>query len=88
VWLIDPKGGHLLKDAIRNKLLYIERIDGVQQVKVALISKGNYSDDAKLLTNEGITLFTKRSGNVLAQHFTDYESCIFSLIGKNIPDSE
>lgn len=82
IWLIDPKGAHILKDSIRNKLLFIDKKVGAPEIRVVLISKGKYDNTAKQLSSTGVTVFRKRSGNSQVEHFDNYESCIFSILSE------
>lgn len=81
IWLIEPKGAHLLKESIRNKMLFIDRQQGAPEIKVVLISKGQYDNTGKQLSANGVTVFRKRSGNSQAEHFSDYEACVFGVLG-------
>lgn len=81
IWLVEPKGAHLLKDSIRNKMLFIDRQPGAPEIKVVLISKGEYDNTGKHISSNGVTVFRKRSGNSQAEHFPDYDNCIFSVFG-------
>ncbi len=81
IWLIDPKGGHLLGDAIRNKLLYIEKVKGLLEIRIALVARGEYDKDARPVSDNGVTLFHRRSGNSAIEHCETYADAVKRLLG-------
>ncbi len=75
LWAIDPKGAHLLNDAIRNKMLGISDVDGLPiKIRVALIVEGEFvlgnDGTPKPQSKNGCTLIYKPNVGVRARHFT------------------
>ena len=73
LWAIDPKGKHLLNDAIQTKLHGLANVAGMKQrVRVALIVEGNYDMGAdnrpQRKGKEGCTLIWKDGDTVKAKH--------------------
>jgi type III restriction enzyme len=74
LWAIDPKGAHLMTDAIFNKLMGVSDVDDLPlKVRVALIVEGQYEIGASGRPQErgkdGCTLIWKRNVGVRAKHF-------------------
>ncbi|MEO8891652.1 MAG: DEAD/DEAH box helicase family protein [Coleofasciculaceae cyanobacterium] len=63
IWCIDPKGWHLLSNAIRDKLVENIKLDNNLLMKVVLISRGNIQingDKQTVVSKKGATLLWKR----------------------------
>ncbi|MBT2559564.1 DEAD/DEAH box helicase family protein [Hymenobacter sp. ISL-91] len=73
VWAIDPKGKHLLQDAIQIKLHGLADIAGMpQRIRVALIVEGNYDSDGRNVTRRGkvgCSLIWKDNSEIKAKPF-------------------
>jgi len=77
IWCIDPKGGHLLNDAISDKLVENIRLTDNLTMKVILLTKGEVKIvDGKLmpLNKRGVTLLGKR-GPRSVQFIKYYKDC-------------
>lgn len=75
LWAIDPKGAHLVNDAIHNKLMGVSDVDGLPlKIRVALILQGEYvlgpNDRPQKRGDRGCTLIYKRNVGVRAKHFS------------------
>lgn len=84
LWAIDPKGAHLANDAIRNKLMGVSDVDGLQlKIRVALILEGEHvlgaNDRPHPRSKDGCTLIFKRNVGVRAKHFASPEELVESL---------
>ena len=86
IWFIEPKGNHLLSDAIRDKLINNIHLPDGRVTKIILIAKGKFEHvDGKLLEKnktEGITLIRKRGigAKDIAQRYDDYSSCFRDIL--------
>lgn len=73
LWAIDPKGAHLINDAIRNKLMDVSDVQDLPlKIRVALVLEGEYvlvADRPQPRSKNGCTLIRKRNGVVRAKHF-------------------
>lgn len=84
LWALDPKGEHLMNDAIRNKLMGVSDVDGLPlKIRVALIVEGEYvlgaDDRPKPQSKNGYTLITKQAGIVRAKNFTSPAKLVAGL---------
>jgi superfamily II DNA or RNA helicase len=83
VWAIDPKGKHLLKDAIQTKLHGLADIpDMPDRIRVALIVEGNYDSDGRNVTRRGksgCTLIWKDNSEIKAKPFDSPEPLVAYL---------
>ena len=85
LWAIDPKGAHLMNDAIRNKMLGVSDVDGLKlKIRVALIVQGRYSMDGdnrpKLQIGDGCTLIHKPNTGPKARAFDSPQQLVEYLI--------
>lgn len=74
IWAIDPKGTHLVNDAIRTKLLGVSDVaDLPTKIRVAFVLEGEYelgSDKRPQLRNKnGYSIITKHSTGIKAKKF-------------------
>lgn len=74
LWAIDPKGAHLINDAIQTKLMGVSDVDGLPlKIRVALVLQGEYilgaADRPVKRGDTGCTLIFKRNVGVRAKHF-------------------
>lgn len=84
LWAIDPKGAHLINDAIRNKLMGVSDVEGLPlKIKVALILQGEYvledNDRPQQKSKNGCTLIFKRNVGVRAKHFASPRDLVADL---------
>lgn len=84
LWAIDPKGAHLLTDAIYTKLLGVSDVEGLPtKIRVALISEGQYilgpNDRPQKQGTDGCTLIWKENGIVKFKHFPSPVQLVASL---------
>ena len=61
IYCIDPKGGHLLSDAVARKLFDIQE-DGMSKVLVRFITKGRQSKLLEKPVSGGFTIWKMKSG--------------------------
>ena len=90
VCAIDPKGGHLLNDAIRDKLLAPLAISDGRTLEIILVALGTWTvdkSDALRQTSreDGVTAFTRVDGKVHTEHFAGWESWAKSLVPDTKP---
>lgn len=74
LWAIDPKGAHLVNDAIHTKLMGISDVDELPlKIRVALILEGEYilgvNERPVKRGSTGCTLIYKRNVGTRAKHF-------------------
>lgn len=85
LWAIDPKGAHLVNDAIYNKLMDVSDVQDLPlKIRVALILEGEYviGDTGRPQQRDkkkGCTLIWKRSGRVRAKHFGSPNTLVADL---------
>jgi len=75
IWAIDPKGTHLINDAIYTKLLGVADIEGLNlKIRVAFALEGKYvlglNDRPSRQSKEGYSLIWKERGKVRCKSFT------------------
>jgi superfamily II DNA or RNA helicase len=84
LWAIDPKGAHLLNDAIRTKLMGISDVDDLPlKVRVAFIVEGEYEIGAdkrpQQRGKDGCTLIFQQNAIIKAKHFLTVASLVADL---------
>lgn len=84
LWAIDPKGAHLVNDAIHSKLMGVSDVDGLPlKIRVALVLKGEYvlgpNGRPAKRSDSGCTLVYKRSVGVRAKHFKSPQALVADL---------
>lgn len=84
LWAIDPKGAHLINDAIFSKLMGISDINDIPlKIRVALILQGNYilgiNGRPMQQGKDGCTLIYKRNVGVRAKHFLTANALVKDL---------
>lgn len=85
LWAIDPKGAHLLGDAIYKKLLDVSDIEDLPtKIRTALITEGHYTlgagDRPNKQGKDGCTLIWKEGGRVRDKHFPSPQALVKSLV--------
>jgi type III restriction enzyme len=82
VFVIDPKGGHLLAEAATRKLLWIDAPRRAPaRLFVKLISPGKWKADATLVTKDGYTLWgIKASAGRTARHFEGLDELLAATL--------
>lgn len=84
LWAIDPKGPHLVNDAIYHKLLNVSDIEGLPlKIRVALILEGEYelgiNDRPQRRSKNGCTLIRKTTVGIRANHFSSPDLLVKTL---------
>lgn len=84
LWAIDPKGTHILNDAIRTKLLGVSDVDDLPlKIRVAFVVEGNYvlsSDNRpQLRGKDGYTLIFKQNTGIKAKNFARMDLLVADL---------
>jgi hypothetical protein len=74
LWAIDPKGAHLLNDAIRNKLMGVSDVDDLPlKIRVAFVVEGKWElgndNRPQPRGKDGCTLIFKANTGVKAKYF-------------------
>jgi type III restriction enzyme len=81
-WLVDPKGANLIKEAAGRKLLSVESVAGQLPVKVCLITQGKWSQNFEQLTQDGVSAWRLRSGNVnRPEWYPDFGDLLKKVVG-------
>lgn len=85
LWAIDPKGPHLMTDAIRTKLLGVSDVDGLPlKIRVGFVVEGQWVKgvDDRLHCDQqgGCTLITRKSGIVQIRKFKTLGLLVNALI--------
>ncbi len=85
IWLVDPKGEHLIREAAGRKLIAIENITGQLPVKVCLITQGKWDKDFSQHSTDGVTSWRLRSGAVnRPDWYPDVTELLRKVIGVKI----
>lgn len=84
LWAIDPKGKHLANDAIREKLMRLDEVEGLPlKIRIALVLEGEYElkDGDRIMprSKKGCTLIFKRNGRVRAKLFATPKALVADL---------
>lgn len=84
IWAIDPKGSHLVNDAIYSKLLGIADIEGLAiKIRVAFALEGKYiltsSDRPSRQSKDGYSLIWKERGKVRVKSFLNCDLLVKEL---------
>lgn len=82
IWLIDPKGANLIKEAAGRKLITIEGDAGQLPVKVCLITQGKWNQSYEQLSADGVSAWRLRAGNVnRPEHYADFDALLRKVVG-------
>lgn len=84
IWAIDPKGAHLVNDAIYKKILGVSDVEGLpQKIRVALVLQGQYEltaqDRPQQQSKLGCTLITKSNVGIRAKQFQSAADLVAQL---------
>jgi type III restriction enzyme len=84
LWAIDPKGPHLVSDAIYNKLMGLTDISDLPlKIRVAFVLDGEYilrdNNRPQPRSDNGCTLIFKRNVGVRAKHFSSLNALVADL---------
>ncbi|GAA4749235.1 hypothetical protein [Flavisolibacter ginsenosidimutans] len=83
LWAIDPKGGHILTDAMRTKLLGVSGVDGMPvKIRVAFISSGTWilkDNRPTKNSDDGFTLMLNENVGFRARTFASLNELVGSL---------
>ena len=83
LWAIDPKGAHLINDAIHKKLMGVSDINGLPlKIRVALVLEGEYvlaNERPQQQSMDGCTLIFKRNNSVRTKHFASPTALVGDL---------
>jgi type III restriction enzyme len=83
IWAIDPKGGHLLSDAMRTKLLGVSAVDDMPiKIRVAFISEGSWvikDNHPQKNTDNGFSLMLNESTGFKARSYKNLQELIATL---------
>lgn len=76
---IDPKGGQLLNDAIRDKLLSPLTTSDGRMLEISLVSPGSWVIESdgnvrQVSRAEGVTAFVRQSGTLRAEPYSSWEA--------------
>ena len=84
LWAIDPKGAHLINDAIYSKLMGVSDVDDLPfKIRVALVLQGEYvlavNERPQKRSDIGCTLIYKRNVGIRAKHYPHPISLVSDL---------
>lgn len=81
VWLIDPKGDHLIKDDAGRKLIAVENAPGQLPLKVCLITQGTWDRLFNKLNSDGVTAWRLKAGVVNnPERYTDLDKLLKRIV--------
>ncbi|MDB4950455.1 MAG: hypothetical protein JWM27_3104 [Gemmatimonadetes bacterium] len=81
IWLLDPKGDHLIQTEAGKKIVGIESPHGQGTVRVCLISSGRWDRQFRKTDTEGVTAWTLRGGMIHPEPFADYGRLLARVLG-------
>ncbi len=82
IWLIDPKGDHLIRSDAGKKLIAVDTVPGQVPVKVCLITRGTWDRTYNKLNDDGATAWRLRSGLVNnPEHYADIGRLLRKIVG-------
>jgi len=81
IWLVDPKGDHLITSDAGRKLIAIDNLPGALQMKVCLITEGTWDKTYNKLNGNGVTAWLLRSGTVNSMWFSDMSKLLQKVVG-------
>ncbi len=81
IWLLDPKGDHLIKDAAGRKIIAVENANGQTPLKVCLITQGTWDASFNKLTTDGVTAWRLRAGKVGFTKYVDIDKLLKGVVG-------
>lgn len=84
VYLVDPKGGHLLAKDAGRKLLSIADEHGKRRVAVRLVSKGRWQDPVTKISDVGYTVWMLKAGKAKPTHCGDALSAMQVALGLSV----
>lgn len=76
VYVLDPKGEHLIDRDAGRKLLDIRDEKGRQRVKIRLFTPGKWKDTKNRESKDGSTVWSMESGIVRPRHFDTIEEAV------------
>lgn len=84
LWAIDPKGAHLINDAIYKKILGVSDVEGLPyKIRVAFVLQGQYvltaQDRPQQQSKLGCTLITKTNAGIRAKQFSKTTDLVVQL---------
>lgn len=83
IWALDPKGAHLLKDAVRTKLLGVSDVEDMpQRIRVAFIVVGDWDTSGnrpEKKSADGYSLILKENVGLRARHYNTMKQLVASL---------
>jgi len=85
IWLIDPKGDHLIKDDAGKKLIAIDNASGQVSLKVCLITQGTWDKMFNKLDDSNVTAWRLRSGIVNPEKYSDFDALLRKIVGAKGP---
>jgi len=81
IYVLDPKGEHLVARDAGRKLLNIRDEQGKQKVKVRLFTPGKWKDTSTRVSRDGFTLWTMtNSGKVRCRHYSSIPEAVEAAV--------
>lgn len=85
IWCVEPKGEHLLTDAIRDKLISSIKLDDGRALRIVIVVRGTWENRGNEIVprdKKGITVITRRGtrGTLIANWYEDYQDCFKKIL--------
>jgi type III restriction enzyme len=81
IWLLDPKGDHLIKDDAGRKIIAVENVSGQLPLKVCLITQGTWDASFNKLNTGGVTAWRLKAGKVGFEKYADIDKLLRRVVG-------
>ena len=83
IWLLDPKGDHLIRDDAGRKIIAVDNVAGQLPLKVCLMTQGTWDASFNKLNTDGVTAWRLRAGKVANSKFTDIDKLLKAVLGQS-----
>lgn len=82
IWLVDPKGDHLIRDDAGRKLLAVDNVPGQLPLKVCLITDGTWDKNFNKLAADGVTAWRLKAGTTNnPEKYSSLEKLLAKVVG-------
>lgn len=89
IWLVDPKGEHLIQSEAGRKLVAIEAVPGELPLRVCLITTGTWDNTYNQRGSDGVTAWRVRGGVVNnPEKFASLDKLLKKVVGAKSATSE
>jgi len=76
IFAIDTKGDHLIATDSSRKLFTLEKRDKGPDLKIKLVTKGEWNEDKRKIDDKGFTVWYVKNGKVTRNHCITLKQCV------------